>query len=233
MDLRWDLVLPRWPYILEGAWLTVRLTGISVGIGLVIGTLVGIARLARPWPVRSLASAYITFFRGTPLLVQIFLVYFGLPQVIGPIPREIAGITALSLNSSAYIAEIVRAGIQSIERGQLEAGWSTGLSHAQTLRHIILPQAFRRIVPPLGNEFVALLKDSSLVAVISLEELLRRGQLVATRNFRFFEMYIFIALIYLVLTVGISQLVNLTEAWLRVGGERGTPARAPREPVGS
>lgn len=220
MDLRWDLVLPRLPYILEGAWLTVRLTGISVGIGLIIGTLVGIARLARPWPIRTLAAAYVTFFRGTPLLVQIFLVYFGLPQLIGPIPRELAGITALSLNSAAYIAEIVRAGIQSIDRGQLEAGWSTGLSHAQTLRYIVLPQAFRRIIPPLGNEFVALLKDSSLVAVISLEELLRRGQLVGTRNFRFFEVYILVAIIYLILTVGISQLVNLTERWLQVGRER-------------
>ncbi|MBO2519402.1 MULTISPECIES: amino acid ABC transporter permease [Limnochorda] len=221
MDLRWDLILPRLPYILEGAVMTVKLTAISVGLGLIFGTFLGIGRLAKPWPIRALASAYVTFFRGTPLLVQIFLVYFGLPQFVGPLPREFAGILALSLNSAAYVAEIVRAGIQSIDRGQLEAGWSTGLSHAQTLRYIVLPQAFRRIVPPLGNEFIALLKDSSLVAVISLEELLRRGQLVATRNFRFFEVYILVAIIYLILTVGISQLVNLAERWLDVGRKRG------------
>src|SRR5690606_32306575 len=118
-------------------------------------------------------------------------------------------------------AEIVRAGIQSIDRGQLEAGWSTGLSHAQTLRYIVLPQAFRRIVPPLGNEFIALLKDSSLVAVIPLEELLRRSQLVATRNFRFFGVHILVPINDLILTVASSQLVNLAGGWLHVGRKRG------------
>ncbi len=146
-----------------------------------------------------------------------FLVYFGLPTLIGrPVPPFIAAIAAMGINSGAYIAEIVRAGIQSVDRGQMEAARSLGLTYSQSMRYIIFPQALRRIIPPLGNEFIAMLKDSSLVSVIALEELLRKGQVVITRTFRPFEVYMVVALIYLAMTLAISRLVSWSERRLRV-----------------
>ncbi len=126
-------------------------------------------------------------------------------------PSTVAALVALSINSGAYVAEIVRAGIQSIDKGQEEAARSLGLSSVQSMRYIIFPQAFKRIIPPLGNEFIALLKDSSLVSAISMEELLRKGQIIITRTFRPFEIYLVVALMYLVMTLAISQLVRWAE----------------------
>ena len=152
------------------------------------------------------------FFRGTPLLVQIFMIYFGLPalaQNFGftfSLNRLAAAVIALSLNSAAYIAEIVRAGIQSIEPGQTEAALSLGFSPVQTMRYIIFPQALRRIFPAMGNEFISLLKDTSLVAIIGFEELFRKGQLIISENYRSFEIYFIVALVYLFLTL-LSSLV--------------------------
>jgi len=216
VDFRWDLVFRSFPVLLEGAWVTIKLTTIAVAIGLVIGTFVGMARTSKNKLLYGIASVYVDFIRGTPLLVQIFLVYMGLPQVLGfPIPVWIAAISALGINSGAYVAEIVRAGIQSIDRGQVEAARSLGMTHRQTMRYIILPQAFKRIIPPLGNEFIAMLKDSSLVAVISLEELMRKGQIIQTRTFRPFEIYLAVAFIYLIMTLSISRLVAWTERRLK------------------
>jgi len=150
-------------------------------------------------------------------LVQLFLVYFGLPSLIGkPVPPLTAAIVAMGINSGAYVAEIVRAGIQSIDKGQMEAAQSLGLTYAQAMRYVVFPQAFRRIIPPLGNEFIALLKDSSLVSVIALEDLLRKGQVVITRTFRPFEVYMVVALIYLIMTLAISRLVAWSEKRLKV-----------------
>jgi His/Glu/Gln/Arg/opine family amino acid ABC transporter permease subunit len=215
------------PYLLEGAYVTVLLTVISVGLGLLGGTLLGMARLSRNPVISRLSSAYVTFFRGTPLLVQIFIVYLGLPALFPwfNIDRWTAAILALSLNSTAYVAEIVRAGIQSIDRGQTEAALASGLTSTQLLRYVILPQAFRRIIPPLGNEFIAMLKDSSLVAVISLEELLRRSQLVVTRSYKPFEIYILAAIMYLVMTSVISFLVTRLEKRMRIDTREEVTAR--------
>lgn len=218
------------PMLLEGAWLTVKLTTIAVFFGIIIGTFTGIARLSDNRLLKQLAAIYVDFIRGTPLLVQVFLVYMGVPQIVSflgsvlgapegysfVIPAAVAGMIALSINSGAYVAEIVRSGIQSIDRGQTEAANSLGLSGSQTMRFIILPQAFRRIIPPLGNEFIAMLKDSSLVSAISLEELVRRGQMVITRTFRPFEIWIAVAIIYLVMTLAISRLVAWSEKKLKV-----------------
>jgi len=143
-----------------------------------------------------------------------------LPTLIGrPVPPFIAAISAMGINSGAYVAEIVRAGIQSIDRGQTEAARSLGLTSSQTMQYIIFPQAFRRIIPPLGNEFIAMLKDSSLVSVIALEDLLRKGQVVITRTFRPFEVYTVVALIYLVMTFVISKLVSWSERKLKAVGQ--------------
>ena len=199
------------PLLLTGAAVTVQITALSVLIGIIIGLFVGIARISTYRVVHLIAAVYVDFLRGTPLLVQIFLVYFALPVVTGQrIDPFVAAIAACSINSSAYVAEIFRAGIQSIDAGQMEAGRSLGMTWAQTMRYIIVPQAARRVIPPLGNEFIALLKDSSLVSVIGFEELTRRGQLIIARTYASLEIWLCVAIIYLAMTVSISRLV----AWL-------------------
>ncbi|AFY71273.1 polar amino acid ABC transporter, inner membrane subunit [Thalassoporum mexicanum PCC 7367] len=199
------------PQLIKGTWITLKLTVVALLGGMVLGSLLGIARLSRLGLTRGVARIYIDLFRGTPLLVQLFMIYFGLPalaQEIGlefNLSRLAAGIIALSLNSAAYIAEIVRAGIQSIDKGQSEAARSLGLSSPRTMQLIIFPQAIQRMLPPLGNEFITLLKDTSLVAVIGLEELFREGQLIVAQNYRSFEIYAAVGVIYLILTVIASQ----------------------------
>ncbi|WP_021169154.1 Glutamine transport system permease protein GlnP [Sporomusa ovata DSM 2662] len=212
MNFDFELILQSFPLLLLGAGVTVQITVLSVGFGLLIGMFVGIARLSTLWPVKVLAAIYVDFIRGTPLLVQIFLIYFALPIIVGQrIDPFIAAITACSINSGAYVAEIFRGGIQSIDKGQIEAGRSLGMTWVQTMRYIILPQAFKRIIPPLGNEFIAMLKDSSLVSVIGFEELTRRGQLVIARTYGSFEIWITVAFIYLVMTLTISRFVDYLE----------------------
>lgn len=206
-------------YIIAGAGVTLLLTFTSVGIGLIVGTFIALGRLSRYAVTSRLAAAYITFFRGTPLLVQLLLVYMGLPFVLGmPVGQWPAALAALSMNSAAYIAEIVRSGIQSVERGQREAGLAIGLRSRQVMFLIILPQAFRKIVPALGNEFIAMLKDSSLVSVIALEELLRRSQITVTRTFRPIEIYGLTAILYLIMTSVIAHFVTRLERRLAIEG---------------
>ena len=212
MNFNVDLMINSLPLLIVGAGITVQITAISVGLGLVIGMFVGIARICHVKVLRALATVYIDFLRGTPLLVQIFLIYFALPMVVGQrVDPFIAAITACGINSGAYIAEIFRAGIQAIDEGQMEAGRSLGMSWVQTMRYIIVPQAFKNVIPPLGNEFIALLKDSSLVSVIGFEELTRRGQLIIARTYGSLEIWITVALIYLVMTLTISRFVSYME----------------------
>ncbi len=220
----WHLMLKSFPILLQGAKLTLELSAAAVGFGTVIGLLLAISRLSRNKLLSWSAAAYVDFFRGTPLLVQILLIYLGVPQVLNFTPPDnyqyIAGVVALSLNSGAYIAEIFRAGIQSIDRGQTEAARSLGMTQTQAMLYVILPQAFKRVVPPLGNEFIAMLKDSSLVSVISIEELLFSGKIIAGRTYKSFEMYIEVAAIYLVMTLAISRLVSYLERRLAKGDTR-------------
>ncbi|MGI6091551.1 MAG: amino acid ABC transporter permease [Veillonellaceae bacterium] len=212
MSFDFDLIVRSLPLLLMGAGITIQITAISVGIGLLIGMFIGIARLSSNIIIKSIAAIYVDFIRGTPLLVQIFIIYFALPLISGQrIDPFIAAITACGINSGAYVAEIFRAGIQSIDKGQMEAGRSLGMSWLQTMRFIILPQAFKRIIPPLGNEFIAMLKDSSLVSVIGFEELTRRGQLIIARTYGSFEIWMTVAVIYLVMTLTISRLVAYLE----------------------
>ena len=209
------------PLLLTGAAVTVQITALSVLIGIIIGLFVGIARISTYRVIHLIAAVYVDFLRGTPLLVQIFLVYFALPVVTGQrIDPFVAAIAACSINSSAYVAEIFRAGIQSIDAGQMEAGRSLGMSWIQTMRYIIVPQAARRVIPPLGNEFIALLKDSSLVSVIGFEELTRRGQLIIARTYASLEIWLCVAIIYLVMTVSISRLVAWLERRYKIDDQR-------------
>lgn len=208
------------PNLLRGALITLQLTASSVFLGMIGGILLGMARLSPIKPLSIAARVYVDFFRGTPLLVQIFMLYFGLPALVQAVgytftfERPVAAILALSLNSAAYLAEIVRAGIQSIGPGQREASESLGLGPIQTMRYIIFPQAFRRMIPPLGNEFITLLKDTSLVAVIGFEELFRRGQLIVATNYRSFEIYTAVALVYLLLNSLSAQAFIFLERWM-------------------
>ena len=219
--MNFDLMVQAMPLLLTGAVVTVKITALSVLLGIIIGLFVGIARISTYRVVHLVAAVYVDFLRGTPLLVQIFLVYFALPVVTGQrINPFVAAIAACSINSSAYVAEIFRAGIQSIDAGQMEAGRSLGLTWNQTMRYIIVPQAARRVIPPLGNEFIALLKDSSLVSVIGFEELTRRGQLIIARTYASLEIWLCVAIIYLVMTVSISRLVAWLERRYKIDDQR-------------
>lgn len=212
MNFNFDLVVTSFPLLLLGAGVTIKITVMSVALGVLIGLFVGIARICRVRPLRFLAAVYVDFFRGTPLLVQIFLFYFAVPVITGQrIDPYVAAVGSCGINSGAYVAEIVRAGIQSIDDGQMEAGRSLGMTWVQTMRYIIVPQAIKRVIPPLGNEFIALLKDSSLVSVIGFEELTRRGQLIIAKTYGSLEIWFSVAIIYLVMTLSISRLVAYLE----------------------
>ena len=191
--------------------MTIELTIISVGIGVVIGIFGGIARVSRNPILLIPSTIYVEVIRGTPLLAQLFLVYFGLPSLGINLPPFTAAVIAMGINSGAYVTEIFRGGIQSIERGQMEAARSLGLSYLQAMRYIILPQAFKRILPPLGNEFIAMLKDSSLASTIAIAELMRVGREITSRTFRSFEVLAVVALLYLAITLPLSLLVRYTE----------------------
>ncbi len=210
----WGKMLPT---LLRGALVTIMLTAFATFFGTIVGTLLATASISDFKPLGWFSRIYIDFFRGTPLLVQIFMIYFGLPSLLQGIGldftfnRFAAAVTALSLNSAAYLAEIIRGGIQSIDIGQWEASQSMGMGWVQTMRHIIFPQAFRRMLPPLGNEFITLLKDTSLVAIIGFEELFRQGQLMVATTYRAFQIYAAVALIYLILTFIASRVFSWLE----------------------
>jgi len=213
--IKWGLAIEAFPMLLEGAKITLQFTVASVFFGAILGLIFALARMSHNKIVKYTAAAYIDFFRGTPLLVQILIIYIGVPQLFGfNMPdnyQYIAGIIALSLNCAAYTAEIFRSGIQSIDSGQFEAARSLGMSHYQSMRYIILPQAFKVVVPPLGNEIIAMLKDSSLLAFIAIEDLLYSGKIIVGRTFQPMPIYITVALMYLSMTMVLSLLVNYTE----------------------
>lgn len=221
------------PALLLGAVVTIKLAALSVLFGLVGGSMLGILRLSPVVPLRFAARAYIDFFRGTPLLVQIFMVYFGIPNLANLLGVKFtfdqftAAVIALSLNSAAYLGEIIRAGIQSIETGQREAAESLGLGGIQTMRYIIFPQAFRRMIPPIGNEFISLLKDTSLASVIGFQELLQQGRLIIAVNFQAFAIYTAVAIFYLALTLLSSQAIGWLEWWMNPSARLRPVATAP------
>jgi polar amino acid transport system permease protein len=212
MEYDLSLIMNSLPLLIRGAGVTLEITALAVGLGLVFGLIAALAQLSKFAPLKWIAKIYVDFIRGTPLLVQIFIIYFALPALLGQrIDPFVAAVAACSINSGAYIAEIFRAGIQSIEIGQMRAGLSLGMNWNQTMRYIILPQAFKRIIPPLGNEFIAMLKDSSLVSVIGFEELTRSGQLIIAETYGSLEIWTAVALLYLIMTLTITQFVGVLE----------------------
>lgn len=212
------------PSLLLGALMTLFLTVVAVFNGIIIGTFTGIFRVIHNKVLNLVSGIYVDFIRGTPLLVQIFMIHFGAPPILGaffggePIPINpfVSALLALSINSGAYVAEIVRAGIQSIDKGQMEAARSLGMTYWQAMRHIILPQALKRVIPPLGNEFIAMLKDSSLVSVIGMEEMVRKAQVIVTRSYRPTETWLEVGLLFLVMTLPFTRLVARLERRLKI-----------------
>lgn len=208
---RYDIIADYAPMLIKGAFTTLQITLISVALGTFLGLLISLLTISKLKPLNIIGAIYVDFFRGTPLLVQILMFHFAVLPLIGDFSAMISGLVALTLNSAAYVAEIFRAGIQSIDRGQMEAARSLGMTHGQAMRHIIIPQAFKRVIPALGNEFIAMLKDSSLVSIIALQELAMTGTLISGRTFRPFEAWLAVALLYLIMTMMLSRFVAYLE----------------------
>ncbi len=204
-------------FLPDGILRTFQVTVASILLALVIGLITGLGRISKIILVNRIATIYVEVIRGIPLLVQLFYIYYALGKFV-QVPRISAAIIAMSVCYGAYMGEIFRAGIQSIPKGQMEAALALGMSRRQALRLIILPQTFRVILPPIGNEFIALLKDSSLVSILAVSDLLRRGREYASVSFRYFETYTVVALCYLVLTLFFSKLVAVMEERLDRSG---------------
>ena len=223
--MTWDIFLRWLPSFAEGAWLTLQLVGISVITGLILAIPLGIARSSRSLTVRALPFAYIFFFRGTPLLVQLFLVYYGLAQfdavrqsALWPYLRDPywCAIITMTLHTAAYIAEILRGAIQAVPHGEIEAARALGMSKNQTLWHITLPRAARIGLPAYSNEVILMLKASALASTITLLELTGMARKIAARTYLHEEMFLTAGLIYLVIAFVLMQGFKLLERWLRV-----------------
>ncbi|BES72740.1 ABC transporter permease subunit [Marinobacter nanhaiticus D15-8W] len=208
----WGAAIQSVPYLLKGIPYTLLISFGGLFIGFVIGIVMGLLSISRSRLLRWPATAYIEVFRGTPILVQVLFIFYGLPDIVGgPINALTAGIAAIALNSGAYISEVVRGGVQSIDKGQSEAGLSLGLSRSQTFWSVIWPQALRRMIPPLGNQAIVSIKDTSLFSVIGVGELVRQGQIYIATTFTAFEVYFMVALMYLAITLTLSFLLRLVE----------------------
>jgi len=202
------------PYLLKGALLTIFFSATSEVIGIIIGLVTSVIRVTRIKVLSQLAVVYVDLFRGTPLLMQIIFVYYALPYLGINLPAIAAGIIALSINSGAYVSEIFRAGIESIDKGQTEAARSLGLSYMQAMRYVIIPQTIKRVLPPLTNEFVALIKDSSLLSVIAIAELMRTAKEMMSWKMNPSSLTA-AAIIYLIITLPLTRYVSYMEKKLK------------------
>jgi len=219
-SFRLDILINAAPLLLEGLQNTVQISCLSFLVALVFGVAVGVTRAEILW-ARRILSPYVEVFRGTPLLIQLFFLYYGLPSVGIKMSSGTAAVLGLGLNGGAYISEIVRGSMASVEKGQLDAARALGFTWLQSMVHVIGPQALRVAVPPLVNAFSALLKESSLVSVLAITELTRVSQLIYTRTFRAFEVYLAVGALYFVLTAVVSAVSRRLEKRYYVGGRMG------------
>lgn len=196
--------------IAEGLWVTVKISIISLVFAIILGLVFGLMRVSKNQVARDLSLTYVEVIRGTPLLVQIFIVYFFIGTVLS-LDRFTAGVVALSIFTGAYVVEIIRSGIQSVSAGQMEAARSLGMTYPQAMRYIVLPQAFKSTLPPLAGQFINLIKDSSLVSVISITDLTKAGREVVSGSFAPFEVWFTVAALYLVVTGALSWGIQLLE----------------------
>lgn len=197
-------------FLPDGIMMTFIVTVLSIIFSLIVGLFTGLGRISRIKIINRIATVYVEVVRGIPLLVQLFYIYYAMGKIVR-VPRLVAAVTAMTFCYGAYLGEIFRAGIQAIPKGQMEAALAIGMSRSQAMRRIILPQTIRVVLPPVGNEFIALLKDSSLVSILAVADLLRRGREFASKTFYYFETYTVVALVYLVITLFLSKLVSLME----------------------
>jgi glutamine transport system permease protein len=206
------LVKSTFPILLQGLKMTIFLTVISIAIALVLGIIFGLARVSRSIWLRAIGTTFVDVFRGTPLLVQAFFIYFGIPAALGfQMSALTAGIITLSLNAGAYMTEIVRGGIQSVDKGQMEASRSLGVGYLPTMRKVILPQAIRTMIPSYINQFVITLKDTSILSVIGIAELTQTGRIIIARNFQSFYMWLIIGIIYFIVIMALTKLSDRLE----------------------
>ena len=209
---RWGVLLPYIPMFAKGLLVTFEVSIVAECLAIIVGLIAGIVRVSNLRIPRLIAVAYIDFFRGVPLLVTLVWLYYGVSLLLHiDISAFSAGVAGLGVTYGAFLAEVFRAGIEAIPKGQIEASYSLGLSRFQTMRHVILPQALRIVFPPLANSFIGMLKDSSLVAILSVTDLMRVGMIVAADTFRAFEAYTFVAVVYYVLTFITARLVSRLE----------------------
>ncbi|MGG1658506.1 amino acid ABC transporter permease [Brevibacillus sp. NRS-1366] len=218
-----DILVASYPLFLKATWLTLKLTAVALVLGCLVGLVIAFFRISSSKPLNYFAHAYITVIRGTPLIVQIAILYFGVSNLI-TLSNFWAGAIALAVHNGAYIAEIFRGAIQSIDRGQMEASRSLGMSYALAMRRIVLPQAFRRAIPSLGNQFIIGLKDSSLVAYVGMQDLWGTALSEAASNYRQLETYMVVGVYYLILIMLFSYFVNRLEGRLSTGK---TPKKQP------
>jgi polar amino acid transport system permease protein len=213
LALLWDSM----PLLLKGALMTLKIAAMVATMGIILGTLIGLGRTSGMRWLSAILRAFVEVVRGTPLYTQLLLVVFGVPAALDlQFDEFTAAIITMGVNSSAYVSEIIRAGIQSIDKGQMEAARSLGMNHNRAMLYIILPQAFKRVIPPLLNEVVTLIKDSSLIGAIALVELTRTAALIASRTYQPFPVYVGAALLYLVMTLTLSQFTVWLERRLGV-----------------
>lgn len=205
-------------FIPDGIVVTFQVTICAIVFALILGLLTGLGRISRNRLINAAASVYVEVVRGIPLLVQLFYIYYALGRFVR-LPDMVAAIIAMSVCYGAYMGEVFRAGIESIHKGQTEAARSLGFNKSQTMRYVILPQAWRTILPPVGNEFIALLKDTSLVSILAVADMLRRGREFASETFAYFETYTVIALVYLIITLLLSKGVSMVEERLNYYGK--------------
>jgi polar amino acid transport system permease protein len=204
------------PSLLQGALLTITVSLIAFALAMVCGLATGLARMSRIWPLRVVAAIYIQFIRGTPLLLQLFFIYYVLPYAGIVLTPFVSGVLGVTVNYTAYMAEVFRSGIQAIPKGQWEAGASVGMLRRLMLRRIILPQAIRIIVPSIGNFFVSIFKDSALVSVITMRDLMFSGQLLASATYKHFEIFTMVAVIYVLISYPSAKLVEWIEMRLDI-----------------
>lgn len=214
LELTWNII----PKLLEGTVVTIELTVIAIAMGVLMGIPVALGRVYGNKPIYAFCTFFVEIIRGTPLLTQLFILYFGLPSIGIMLSPFLAALIGMGINSAAYQAEYFRGAIQSVKKEQLTAAYSLGMKQSQTIRYIVLPQMFRLVIPSWSNELIYLLKYSSMAYMIQAPEIMSQGRLIASRNFRTFEVFIVVALIYLILVLILSKVLDLLERRLSIPG---------------
>ena len=199
MNLDFSVVLTKIPILLEGCVVTLQISFFALLLGMIFGIAGALCRISANRALNSLAFMYVWVIRGTPVMVQLFILYFGLPQLGIKLPSLVAGVLGLAINTGAYVTEIIRAGIQAVDKGQMEAALSVGMSFRQAMVRIIGPQATKICIPPLVNQFIMTLKNSSIASLVTITELFRTGEQIIYTTFRSFEVYMAVAVLYLLM----------------------------------